>query len=110
MTSLEKRYFPWEYKTVSYMGYELDRVFVNDKELALLHACYLIVDDKTTIRDAALKCNFAKSTLHWQIHHKLRFLSPELYRSVKNQLKENMKKKRRKFIKNKEELTCLVVY
>lgn len=92
MTELEMVVTPYEYQTLSYMGYELDGVTsVNDKELALLYASYGIVEYKYTIREAAMNYGFAKSTLHRNIHRDLRYLSPDLYKAVQKQMKKNLK-------------------
>lgn len=85
-----------EYRCLSYMGYEIEgKDYVNSKELALLNACFWMVDNKETIRKTAENCYFAKSTLHYQIHHSLKYLSPDLYNEVKKQMKKNIKKRRR---------------
>lgn len=93
MTELEMVVVPHEYQTLSYRGYELERVsHVDDNELKLLRASCWLVNNKATIRETAENCDFAKSTLHEKIHKELRYLSPDLYREVIHQMKENMKR------------------
>lgn len=75
-----------------FRGYELEQCIVNEKEYDMLDACYWMVSYKYTIREAALKSGIPKSTLHYKIHHELRYLSPDLYNAVKKQMKENMKR------------------
>lgn len=69
-----------------YQGYLLDDnqyvwdLTENDKQL--LDAAVYLVDNRYSIRKAALNCNYSKSTLHRKIHTQLRQLSSELYKCV----------------------------
>lgn len=85
-----------------FRGYEIESMespffILTDKEYDLLDACYWMVENKATIRKTAENTDFSKSTLHYQIHHELKYLSPELYDAVKKQMKENIDRRRRKY-------------
>lgn len=81
------------HRCLTYKGYKIEgKDWIDDKELALLCACYWMVDNRATIRQTAENCNFARSTLDYKIHKKLKFLCPDLYQAVCHQMKENMKR------------------
>lgn len=75
--------------------YEID---VPEYELSinLYDACCYLVDNRCSIRTCAKNMGYSKSTLHRQIHTKLRGQSYELYRCVLKQLKLNKHNTRRK--------------
>lgn len=79
-----------------FRGYELEKYIISEKEWNILDASYWMVFNHATIRKTAENTNFSKSTLHYQIHHELKYLSPELYNAVKKQMKENMDRRRRR--------------
>lgn len=62
---------------VTYAPYEL-----SDSDRKLLDAAIYIVDNNATIREASRNFDYCKSTLHKQIHNKLKGLSYELYKCV----------------------------
>lgn len=78
-----------------FRGYEIEAMkepfILTDEEYDLLDACYWMVRYEYTIRQAATNSGFAKSTLHRKIHHELRYISPDLYKAVKKQIKKNLK-------------------
>ena len=48
-----------------------------------------IVENKTTVRDAAKKFGVSKSTVHTDVSRRLRKLNPVLYHEVRNVLDVN---------------------
>lgn len=79
-----------------FRGYEMEQYIVSEKEYCLLEAAYWMVDNRATIRETALNCGFAKSTLHSKLQTELKTLSPELYRCVRKQIGLNWKNRGKK--------------
>lgn len=82
-----------------YEGYMISDQFnyLNEKQINILSACVWMVDNKQTIRTTAKKFQYSTTTFWRRIHNECRILSPELYDVVKNQMKKNLiKRKRRK--------------
>ena len=78
-----------------YYGYGLTKTWKNmtwrEKETIL--ACYWMVDRKQTIRATAYRYIYSPTTFWRRIHFTCSDLSPSLYKDVKKQLKENLKKR-----------------
>lgn len=79
-----------------YAGYKLSDEYIelNEENRRILCAAVWMVDNRSTIRETALNCDFSKSALHRRIHKDLRRLSPELYKCVCRQMNENRRKKK----------------
>ncbi len=58
------------------------------RERAELLAEY-VIETGDTVRGAALHFGISKSTVHKDLTHKLKYLNPSLYRSVKTILEHN---------------------
>lgn len=74
-----------------YEGYEITKVYylLNEEETHVLYACIWMVDNKTTIRTTAKNWCYSRMTFWRRIHKECKSLSPELYKVVCRQLKEN---------------------
>lgn len=63
------------------------------EEKLVITACYWMVKNKQTIRATAYHFHFSSTTFWRRIHFTCSDLSPALYKDVKKQLKENLKKR-----------------
>ena len=77
-----------------YQNYEIpEKDYLSSEELHVLYACCWMVDNRSTIRETAVNCDYSRSTLWRRIHNECRQLSPELYRSVVRQMQKNLKRR-----------------
>lgn len=74
-----------------YEGYEITvpKYELNKEETHVLEACVWLVDNRTTIRQTAINMEYSPTTFWRRIHNRCKELSPELYKVVCRQLKEN---------------------
>ncbi len=61
----------------------------NDNESTTISLAYYMVENRTTIRNAAKEFNIPKSTIHHLLNNNLKHLNYQLYIEVKNLLNEN---------------------
>ena len=79
---------------IYYQNYEIpERDYLSNEELHVLYACCWMVDNRSTIRETAVNCEYSRSTLWRRIHNECRQLSPELYRCVVRQMQKNLKRR-----------------
>ena len=77
-----------------YQNYEIpEKDYLSNEELHVLYACCWMVDNRSTIRETAVNCDYSRSTLWRRIHNECRQLSPELYRCVVRQMQKNLEKR-----------------
>ena len=78
-----------------YQGYEIaeEYSYLEEEELHVLYACHWMVDNRSTIRETAVKYGSSATTFWRRIHNECRQLSPELYRCVVRQMKNNLEKR-----------------
>ena len=79
---------------IYYQNYEIpEKDYLSNEELHVLYACCWMVDNRSTIRETAVNCDYSRSTLWRRIHNECRQLSPELYRCVVRQMQKNLKRR-----------------
>ena len=79
---------------IYYQNYEIpEKDQLSNEELHVLYACCWMVDNRSTIRETAVNCEYSRSTLWRRIHNECRQLSPELYRCVVRQMQKNLKRR-----------------
>lgn len=80
-----------------YNNYLLDDTLHNydltESQKRMLDACLFLVDNRCTIRKAAVNHGISKSNLHWWIHKHLPKVSYELYAVVVRTLRFNETKR-----------------
>lgn len=77
-----------------YQNYEIpEKDCLSSEEMHVLYACHWLVDNHSTIRETAIHCKYASTTFWRRIHNECRQLSPELYRCVVRQMKNNLEKR-----------------
>lgn len=78
-----------------YQGYKIAGKYgyLEEKEEHVLYACCWLVDNHSTIREAAINCDYSATTLWRRIHNECRQLSPELYGRVVMQMQRNLKRR-----------------
>lgn len=79
-----------------YNGYEIVKptYMLTLEEKKTLDACHWMVDNKSTIRETAINWCYSYTTLWRRIHRKCSKLSPELYKLMVKQMKENLERSR----------------
>lgn len=81
-------------------GYQISDEYaytdLSTEELHVLFACCWMVDNRSTIRETALNCDYSYTTLWRRIHNECKKISPELYRLVILQMKYNLKNKKKR--------------
>lgn len=60
--------------------------YIKERVLELAH---YIIENKTTVRATAKKFNISKSTVHKDVHERLRTINPSLYRKAQKVLEIN---------------------
>ena len=79
---------------IYYQNYEIpEKDYLSNEELHVLYACCWMVDNRSTIRETAVNCDYSRSTLWRRIHNECRQLSPELYRCVMKQMQKNLERR-----------------
>lgn len=78
-------------KTFKYGDYTISKSYfeLNDKEIETLEMGIIVVKEMRTLRCIASFFDVSFSTVHRRIHKICKELSPELYKLVCKQLKEN---------------------
>lgn len=76
-----------------YENYEIpEKDYLNEEEIHVLYACSWMVENRATIRETALNCNYSYTTLWRRIHNDCKLLSNELYGCVLKQIKLNLER------------------
>lgn len=78
-----------------YQGYEIaeEYSYLEKEELHVLYACCWMVDNRSTIRETAINCEYSTTTFWRRVHNECRQLSPELYRCVMRQIQKNLERR-----------------
>ena len=77
-----------------YQNYEIpEKDYLSSEEKHVLYACCWMVDNRSTIRETAVNCEYSATTLWRRIHNECKQSSPKLYRCVVKQMKKNLKKR-----------------
>lgn len=67
--------------------------YLEEEEEHVLYACCWMVDNNSTIREAAMHCEYSATTFWRRIHNECRQLSPELYGCVMRQMQKNLERR-----------------
>ena len=79
---------------IYYQNYEIpEKDYLSNEELHVLYACCWMVDNRSTIRETAVNCDYSATTLWRRIHNECKQLSPKLYRCVVRQMRKNLKRR-----------------
>lgn len=77
-----------------YQCYEIaEKDRLSNEEKYVLCACCWMVDNRSTIRETAVKYGYSATTFWRRIHNECRQLSPELYRCVVRQMQKNLERR-----------------
>lgn len=77
-----------------YQNYEVpEKDRLSNEENYVLYACHWMVDNRSTIRETAVKYGYSATTFWRRIHNECRQLSPELYRCVVRQMQKNLERR-----------------